>query len=68
MPLISCAPTLSSVDCAGGGGGFCDFKVHHGQNGTVKLESLKTGKWVAVKDGGVHVGVGGPHCNLKFFR
>jgi len=57
------------VDCAGNGGGFCHFSVHHqGQNGVVKLQAVKNGKWLAVKNDGVFAGGGGDHCKLKFWR
>lgn len=60
-----------SVDCAGLGPAFCEWKVHHhgqGQHAFVKLEAEhKAGKYLAVKDDGVFVGGGGDHCKLKVF-
>lgn len=56
------------VDCGGIGGAFCEFEVHHQQNGVVKLKATKSGKWLAVKNDGVFAGGGGDHCKLKFWR
>merc|ERR1712173_442777 len=56
------------TDCNGGGGKWCVAKVHHGNNDVVKLEFIEAGKYLAVKNGAVTHGAGGPHCRLYFFR
>jgi hypothetical protein len=63
------------VNFGGGGGKFTVFKVHkagHGPQGgrLAKLESVEfPGKYIAVgKNNEVRVGVGGPWCDLQFFR
>merc|ERR1719461_2152502 len=56
------------VDCGGGGGKWCVFKVHHGQNDVVKLQGLESGKYLAVREGKVTHGAGGPHCAFKIWR
>ena len=59
------------VDCGGKGGKFTVFKVHHitEDKNYVKLESVTfPGKFIAVDNNGVRVGVGGKWCALTFYK
>lgn len=59
------------VNALGKGGKFTVFKVHHigEEKNYVKLESVVfPGKFVAVDQHGVRVGVGGKFCALTFYK
>merc|ERR1719283_334350 len=56
-----------AADCGGTGGEWCVAKVHINGD-VVKLEFTKAGKYLAVKNGQVTYGAGGPFCKLNFFR
>ena len=61
----------NTIDCEGGGGPFCLFKVHHlSQPNEIKLESERfAGKFVAINPNkGIKIGMGGKHCVLTFWR
>jgi hypothetical protein len=60
-----------NVSAKGKGGKFTVFKVHHltEDKNYVKLESVSyPGKFVAVDQQGVRVGVGGKFCALTFYK
>ena len=58
----------NDIDCDGGGGKWTLFKAH-GNGNIRKLESCeKHGKYIAMRQGRVVVGTGGPFCAFTFYR
>ena len=50
------------------GAGMCNFIVEHTNDGSVKLKSVKHGSYIAVRNGQVVTGAGGPFCKLHIYR